>query len=290
MQNLDKLNELAQSLPDNVKENALALVEKMGEVIEGITDKPMEWRPGLLKVVQGTSDRANLPKGATIGSLVKGEDIIETPFNVIPIRAYVTRQKWNSDPEIKQIDCQSPDGDFGSRYGKCYECPHQKFDEEANRSACNKSYTVLNIAADLSDVFLTNFSKTGYSAGLDWKKKMQTAGVAPYKRVYALKSETSPKSKNVEILVANAFAGNITDKALLPFLQELSNISGEDRKAALAAFYEYIKSRQQGSDHVALADNSSDNNVVLLEAATETATTTVEVVAESSTNKPKYKL
>lgn len=292
MQNLEKLNELAQSLPEAVKANALALVEKMGEVIEGISDKPMEWRPSNLRVVQGTSDRSNLPKGATIGSMVKGEDVLESPYAAIPIRAYITRQKWNPDPEVKQIECQSPDGQFGSRFGKCYDCPHQKFDETTNKSACNKTYTVMAIAGDLSDVFVTNFSKSAYSSGLDWKKKMTTAGVAPFKRTYKLSTETSSKSKNVELLVANAFAGNTTDRELWPFLQELSDRIGTDRESALKAFYEYIESRKNNSDVKALENHGDDDSVVLLPSASgEEAETVVTVEStETTSSSKKYKL
>ena len=123
MQNLEKLAELATTLPAELIENASALVERMGEVIEGIGDKPVEWRPDLLKVVQGTSDRSKLPKGATIGSIVIGEEVVEAPYGTIPIRSWISRQYWDADPENARMLCNSPDGLVGYTHGECKTCP-----------------------------------------------------------------------------------------------------------------------------------------------------------------------
>lgn len=288
MQNLDKLKVLASELPESVKGNAEALVERMGEVIEGISDKPLEWRPSFLKVMQGTSDRSKTPKGATIGSLILGEEVVEAPYPVIPIRTFTTRQKWNPDPEVNKIECQSPDGETGFKFGKCKLCEFQKFDEEAGRTACNKTITVLQISGDLSKIFTANFSKSNYSKGTDWQKAMKMAGVAPYKRTYRLKSETSSKSKNVELLVAETYAGNNTDKALWPFLEELSFISGEDRKQHLRAFQEYIENK--ASSMPALENHEQDDTVVLLDAATPEVVEVIEATDSVEKQSKKYKM
>lgn len=297
MQNLEKLAELAAQLPEAVRDNAVNLVERMGEVIEGISDKPLEWRPGNLKLVQGTSDRSKLPKGANIGALVLGEEILETPFPVIPIRAFTSRQKWNPNPDIQQVECQSPDGEVGFKYGDCRSCVHSKFDEAAGKTACNKTITVLQISSDLSQIFTSNFAKSNYSKGTDWQKAMKTAGVAPYKRTYKLRSETSSKSKNVELLFAEAFAGNQTDKAYIPFLDELSRISGEDRRTQLLGFREYLAKRAAGGA-AQLENHLEDDTVVLLDAHTEGGAEEIKVVEEvaastattASSSGTKYKL
>jgi hypothetical protein len=50
MLNLEKLTELAQAIPSGpVQVNALELLERMGTVIEGIGDRPIEWRPPVLE-------------------------------------------------------------------------------------------------------------------------------------------------------------------------------------------------------------------------------------------------
>lgn len=241
MQDLTKLSELAQSLPDDVKQNAIDLVNRMGEVIEGFGDKPLEWRPGILKLVQATSDRTKLPKGATVGSFILGEDLVDQPFNVIPLRISTTRQYWNPDPDNPTMLCSSPNGDFGFMYGDCHKCQFAEFDKENNRAQCNKTLTFLCIAGDFSNVFTVNFSKSNYANGMDWRSTMTKSYVSPYKRIYSLKSETSQKSKNVELIrAATIEPDNKITGPKLDFLAELYRISDLDRKESLQRFSEYI--------------------------------------------------
>lgn len=266
-QKYDKLAELAKGLQGATGKNAAALVSKMGEVIEGLGDKPLEWRPSTIKLVQATTDRSKLPKGSTIGSLVLGESIVQTPLKVVPLRLYTTRQMWNPDPDTASLICSSPDGDVGFRYGNCKACPNSKFDEVEKRSACNKTITVISVTENLDNIFYTNFSKTNYASGMDWQGLMKKAGVAPYKRVYEMSSITSPKVKNVEIVKVEPVTGdNNLDPKLLPFVEELFQLSGTDRKATLANFYEYIEQKKDASQLVVGDDSPSEGNVVLVSA------------------------
>lgn len=272
MKNLDRLAELAKSLPANYQEAASNLVERMGEVIEGIGDKPIEWRPGMLKLVQGTSDRSKLPKGANIGALVLGEDLMEQPFEVIVLRTWTARQYWNPDPEQATVLCSSPDSSVGFQYGECKVCPYSKFDEANNKSQCNKAITALCISADLKHMFTYTFAKTNYANGTDLQQLMRKAGVAPHKRVYSLSSQTSTKSKNVELLKAEPAKENRTSADILPFLDELSRVSGEDRKISLEKFYEYVELKKKNAGANALA---APSNVVELLPSADVDETTV---------------
>jgi hypothetical protein len=282
MQDLSKLAELAKSLPGTLQESGVALVERMGEVIEGIGDRPIEWRPGTLKLVQGTSDRGKLPKGAAIGSFVLGEEILETPFKVIVLRTWTSRQYWDPNPENATMLCNSPDGQVGYQFGECKVCPYSKFDTENNKSQCNKTLSVLCLAADLSEVFVVNFSKTNYMNGMDWQGLMKKAGVAPYKRIYEISSVTSTKSKNVELIKAEPVAkDNKVEGETLAFVEELFRISGEDRKVSLVKFYEYaeMKKKNAGAQLAAPADvvligneGGGDTPVVELATAADEAT------------------
>jgi hypothetical protein len=265
--NLDHLAALAKELPAAYKKNAGVLVEKMGEVIEGLSDKPIEWRPSTLKLVQATTDRSKLPKGATIGSLILGETIVQTPLKVIPLRVYTTRQMWNPDPAAASMVCSSPDGITGFRYGQCKVCPNSQFDEVEKKSACNKTITVVSVAEDLSGIFFTNFSKTNYANGLDWQSLMKKAGVSPYKRIYEISSTTSPKVKNVEILKVEPLSTkNTVSDDVLPFVEELFKMSGEDRKATLENFYEYIENKKDASQ-LMLTEHDAPGNVTLITAS-----------------------
>lgn len=245
MKNLETLAELAATLPAKTKANAVELVQKMGEVIEGIGDNPIEWRPDNLKVVQGTSDRSKLPKDAKIGSMVIKDQVMAQPLVVIPIRAWKGRQYWDQDPNNARVICSSQDSKVGYRFGNCRTCQYAKFDEEANKSQCNMNVTVISTTPELDRIFTSSFSKSNYSNGTAWMGEMAKNGVSTYKRQYTLNTETSKKSKNVEVLVA-ANEGP-TPKEMVPFLAELFSIIGENREESLAKFYEYVKSLTDGS-------------------------------------------
>jgi hypothetical protein len=197
---LEELKKLADTLPKEVKGNAAALINLMGQKIEGIGDQAIEYRPPMLRVVQPSSDRSKLPKGTPIGALLMGEAVAPQPLEVIPIRMWDSRQMWSPDKDEGRLLCSSPDGVLGYIGKNCKECEFARFDKEANRSACNKVKTVLAITADLSNVFIVNFTKTNYANGREWGDLMKKALVAPFKRVYSLKTETNSKFKNVESL------------------------------------------------------------------------------------------
>lgn len=239
--NYDVLAELAKALPEEFAVKANELVEKMGQKIEGVGDGTIEWRVPYMRVVQGTSDRSKLPRGSGIGDIIVGEVNLGKELSVIPIRSYVSRQMWSPDQNETRILCSSPDAKVGFRYGNCNACNFGKFDTERNKSDCNKMVTVIGISADLSTMFITNFSKTNYAHGNDWMGLMRKANVAPYKRTYTLHTETSKKSKNVEALLAEN--GTAVAPELIPFLEELFKKVTEHREDTLTAHYEAIKNR-----------------------------------------------
>ncbi len=243
MNNLENLAALADKLESPLKENAASLVVRMGEVVEGIGDTPIHWRPDNLRLVQATSDTSKLPSDARIGSIVVGEDVIPQPFKVIPLKLHHTRQYWDPNPDNAQILCSSQDAKYGSRYGECRQCPYAVFDETTNKSQCNKTITVLTIDDQLKNLFFINFSKTNYRNGMDWEGLMRQAKTSPFKRTYSITSEVSKTSKNARVLKAEPITGVKNEGALLDFLEELYNRAVSDRTEMLDRFYEYVKSR-----------------------------------------------
>lgn len=278
---LNKLNDLAQALPEAVRQNALDLVTRMGEVIEGIGDEPVKWRPSVAKLMQAVSDRSKAPKGASIGDIIIGEEILQKPAKVIVLRSWDARQYWSPDQNEAKMLCSSPDAEVGYIGNKCRECPHSKFDEEAKKTECNKIKTMMLLKADFSDVFLINFAKTNYKTGTEWQMMMKKAGVAPYRRVYGLNSETSKQYKNVETIAIETYTGDDRDTpaAHLAFVTELFNQVGADRKEMVDNFHKVIMARKQ--DPALLASNSggADSEVVMI--GTDSA--------ESSDSKPAPK-
>jgi hypothetical protein len=262
--NLETLGKLAVELPEAVRQNALDLVERMGEVIEGIGDRPVEWRANVLKLVQAMSDRSKLPKGTGVGDFLLGEDTIDQPLDVIVLRTWNARQYWSPDQNEAKMLCSSPDGVVGYIGLECKVCPHSKFNEETKKTECNLIKQFMVLKSDLSDVFMVNFAKTNYKAGGDWQMLMKKAGVAPYRRMYGLRSEDSKQYKNVSNIAIDTYSGDKRDtpKEYLAFVTELFNQVSEDRKTSVDEFHKMIFARR--SNPALIADQSGADSVVLL--------------------------
>ena len=289
MKNLEQLKELAAALPEVVKDNALGLVSRMGEVIEGIGDEGQEWKPSFLRLVQGTTDRSSIPKGTSIGDMVIGEKRIEGPLHFIPFRMWQGRQYWDPDPANSKLLCQSPDTKLGYVGIECRSCPFAQW-VEGEGSACGKIHTVISITADLSEIFLTNYSKSGYKVGTELESLLKKAGVSPYHRTYGLSSTTSATAKNVEVFKLEVLdpTKRNTPKEYLPFLKVLFDNISSDRKEMLSAFYESAARRKQlGVTLPGLEAPASPPDTVL---AVENTTTDVVEEAKVSSSAMKYKV
>lgn len=272
--NLDSLKELAANLPEPFKANAEALLDRMGTVVEGIGDEPILWRPPLAKLVQPTTDRSKLPKGVSAGDILLGEEKQELPIGGIPISTSNIRQFWSPDQNENKMLCSSPDAKLGYIGVNCNECPHSKFNEETRKSECNKVKQVIVIKEDLSDIFVMNFHKTNYAIGMEWEGMMKKAGVAPYRRIYSISSETNKKYKTIESLVVETRTGDerAPKAELVPFLTELFNVIRAERKESLDKFYEIVKERKQ-DQNLLPNETAADNEVVLIEDSSDSAST-----------------
>lgn len=244
MKNLETIKQMAEKLPKNVQANALALLDLMGSAIEGIGDDPVEWKPELAKIIQATSDRSKLPRGAAIGSILVGEKVLDQPVKLIPIRMWNGRQYWSPDQNEAKILCSSPDAKIGYIGYTCSECPHSQWNKEENKSACNKIKQVAVITSDLSQLFILNFAKTNYTNGVEWESMMKKAGVQTFKRQYEIKTETHKQYKNVETIAITASTEK-TPEEYIDFLQAIFDRFSEDRTAFLETFHKMAQDRAQ---------------------------------------------
>jgi hypothetical protein len=265
--NLDSLKELAKKLPKDQKDKAESLLTRMGEVIEGIGDEPVRWKPGMLRLVQGTTDRTTIPKGTAIGDMLLGEQKLEQPVKFIPLRMWNGRQYWSPDPNESKLLCSSPDAKLGYNFGYCNQCKFGVFNEETRKSECGKTKNILVIKSDLSDIFQITFSKTNYQTGMEIESLMKKAGVAPYRRVYGLASETNAKFKNVENFSVEILGEQekVTPDTFVPFLQELFNVIGDERKDSIDKFYELVNSRKDQPALPSSTTSGGADSTVLIE-------------------------
>lgn len=289
MQNLNKLAELSAALPDAVKKNAMALIEEMSTTVEGIGDDPVAWKPGFLKLVQGTTDRGSIPRGTAIGDFVLGEERLEKPLKFIPIRIWDSRQYWDPDQTSNKMICWSPDGKLGSMFGECRTCAHKDW-VEGEGSACGKSKTALVLDSEMKKVFTVQFSKSNYKVGMELENTLKKAGSFPYTRIYGLNSTTSSTAKNVEMYKIEVLDDKLrkTPEDYLDFLKELFNIVSTDRKTMLDAFYENSKKR---AERLALEGNQPamlESSVAEKPSGDSEVSVAVEPKAKVSNDAKKY--
>jgi hypothetical protein len=268
---LTKVKVEAEKLGKDYKQSALDLLARMEEVIEGIGDEPIRWKPPMLKMVQGTTDRSTIPKGSAVGDFILGESKVEHPMNFIPLRIWEGRQFWSPDPNESKMLCSSPDGKLGYIGAYCNQCPHSKYDEATKKSECSKTQNVLAITPDLKQVFITTFSKTNYQTGLELKKAVTKAGVALYRRVYALTSKTNQTYKNVENYSVETLdeKNRNSNPEILGFLREMFDAATEDRKVNVDKFHELILARKESGAALPAPEQSS-NTVVLTDSSQST--------------------
>lgn len=247
--NVEKLEKLAAALPREVQANALALVTKMTSVIEGLGDDPerARWRPTNVKLVQATTDRSKLPKGASIGSLILGDSVVAQPLDVIPLGVWNGRQFWSPDQNEAKLICSSPDAKVGYIGNDCKACPHSQWNEETKRSECGVTYEFMVIKADLSDVFKISFAKTNYAIGKEWFGKIKDSGTQLYSRQYGVSTKTNAKYKQVESYSIEYY--NDPKQRDVPteykdFVYEIFKGVNGDRKEMLDIFHKNIMDKR----------------------------------------------
>jgi hypothetical protein len=273
------------ALPADMQQKAADLITRITAVIEGIGDKPIVWRPPFLRLVQGTTDRATLPKGAGIGTMVLNEDILEGPLKFIPFRTWSSRQYWDPDQTNTRMLCQSPDALMGMNGVECKSCPHQVW-KDGEGSDCNKTITMLAITADLNHIFTVTFSKTGYKVGMELNNLMTKAQCLPHERTYSLSTTTAKTAKNIEVFKVEALdaANRRTPKEVIPFVKMLADQFASDRKDFLTAFYENAK-RRATTTATALED-SSEKPLAIADASSGDVQVKVDATAQDASISP----
>lgn len=241
------LTTLAEAIEDQgLRDNALSLIGRMTEVIEGVGDRPITWQPTIIKVLQSMSNMEQVMEGGApvrAGSMVAGSTTIANGLRVIPLIIWQSRSLWDPNPDSTTRLCSSPDAKLGWNHGNCYECELGVSKEEGKPPACNKEYSFLVINQNLSDIYRLTFAKSQYRAGMDWQKEVTMSRTHPYKRVYSLSGEPQQKNKKIFELKAKILGtttgqeGLLATPAYMAFLAALHEKNTSDRKKYLESYH-----------------------------------------------------
>lgn len=118
-----------------------------------------------VKIVQPTSlSKADCPEGSKIGQLYIPGVNLGSQVEVIPVFAYNSRTMFLAGDNSGIIDCSSIDGQNGSRYGKCVDCPNLPWRND-QRTACMDNINVFALTSDMSRFVRIIFAKTSESSG-----------------------------------------------------------------------------------------------------------------------------
>lgn len=192
-----QLNE-ASDVGSRITQYEAKLAELEGQIIS-IGDKYPEWTEGLLETMtrygMSNSDDTfdvsvnaplvyirlrhgnskNVPKGMNIepGDFFTTEKKLGDKFEAIVLYAHDSRKYFPGGAELGAPECQSHDGKFGSRYGKCDECPYSQFDESKRKSPCSRAFAVMLATPDFSTIGELTFKGTGLAMGRQFLQRMK---------------------------------------------------------------------------------------------------------------------
>jgi len=196
------IREAAAKLPKDLKANALALCDDMEQVIEGLGDSDKIWYPTRLRIVQGTTKTKELtnPDEAARGRLIIGNTVVGKEMNVYAIRLWNSRTLMNPDVDKTNVMCTSPDGKFGTRYGRCgsEHCLYAKFDEASKKAVpCRSNQDAILLTDDFRHILHFQFYRTSSDLGKNFKAMLSKVGPEYMLRKLAFKTEDSEKKDTV---------------------------------------------------------------------------------------------
>lgn len=156
-----KLQELAASKDDDLKEKILTLAQLTSSHVEGVEGENLIPLIPEIRMRQPTSNAKSIPEDCQPGQLYSTDsDIFGEDFRFIPILRHALRKKW----EDEKLDCMSLDGENGTKYGKCAECPYSKY-EQGVPVECSSGHSFYVVTPDLDGIYRIDFQKSSARAG-----------------------------------------------------------------------------------------------------------------------------
>lgn len=201
------LSDLPESATDADKLTLQDLLERITSVPEGL-EGDYRWRPSRLKLQHPTTSDPMVPADGRPGDYFSDGEVVYDarkgggwPF--IPLIMWTSHALF-ADGQMAPT-CSSDDGRWARNGLSCERCPNNPAYEG---SPCRRSHEAVVLAADLSNIYQINFSKSSYAAGTALRKFMQVPRAGD-KLIARLGSEAKKNTeKNSTYYIATMVKGS----------------------------------------------------------------------------------
>jgi hypothetical protein len=246
---------LAETKDAELAKKILALAQLTSPEIKGVEGHTRTSIPEV-RVRQPSSSSASIPADCKVGQLYDSDGAILGPsLRFIPILRHALRKKWNDE---NRIDCMSMDGENGSRYGKCKECPYGQF-EQGQAIQCSPGHSFFVVSEDLSALYRLDFLKSSAKAGRNILKL--TKPPALWSKSFSLSaSQETGKGRNYCVLHTQA-TGTKTPDNVMEVCEALHKFFHANYLRALELQSKYAETsdgKVEGSSDVQVAEGEND--------------------------------
>jgi len=158
----EKLLALAETKDDDVKNQILTLAQLTTVEIKGVEGAGSRAQLAEIRMRQPMSGSDSIPADCKPGEFYNTDgDYLGKNVTFIPVLRHALRKKWSDE---NRIDCISLDGETGTRYGSCKECPYSKF-EQGQAAECSPGHSFYVVTPELDGIYRVDFQKSSSKAG-----------------------------------------------------------------------------------------------------------------------------
>lgn len=212
------LTALANSVPDDIREGVMRLVQTIQPPKEGFGDMDMEsmrFNPPTIRIKQPVSTKA--PDNARNGDLYSNDtgEVIKRPFRFIPVFPFENRVKFGEGGA--KIECSSEDR-VNSRNGtRCDVCPDRPW-KDGKLQKCQDNLNLYVVTEDYKQMYHLLFSKTSLATGKSIIQQIRNLGCLPWHCLYSLTTEETknPNSVGLYYVYRAQFTNERTPEAFHP--------------------------------------------------------------------------
>lgn len=251
--NIEKAKQSLESLAGELDESLATKVYHLAKLtspeIKGIEGSSGTNVPQIV-INQPMSNSPSKPSASKPGELYTTEGtIIGESVDVIPVVSHPVRKKWGEDG----LDCMSLDGENGSRYGKCEDCPYSRF-EQGSPPSCSPGYHFYTVTEDLNKLYRIEFIKSSAKAGKNIRQK--TTPPALWARSFTVATEHHTGNNRNYYTFKTAPTGRETDEMTMKICDALHEFFQIQYKASLA----------KQAQFAARLNNSEGNDTIVVDA------------------------